>query len=515
MNSFVITRFMFRSIVLAGVVGLGAQPALAADQNPVHRAESHSTMTDENVLADSGSGWPSREQFVRVVSMRDYNVRIVAMGTLLLGICGGVVGTFMLLRKRSLVGDVVSHASLPGVAVAFIVMELTYPGGEKSLPALLSGALVAGLLGVLCTVLIRQTTRIKEDAAMAIVLSVFFGMGIVLLTIVQSMPTGNQAGLQHFIYGQTALMIGSDVILITIAAAVVLLVCGLLHKEFSLLCFDEDFAAVQGWPIVMLDLVLMALVVGVTIIGLQSVGLLLVVAMLIIPATAARFWTDHLGRMTLVSAVLGGLSAILGVLTSALFPRLAAGAVIVLVGSLFFLLSMFFGVRRGVMHRVAVHWRLKRRVGRHHLLRAFYECLEPRHANATEREATQEMARHIVEFKRLQAMRSWTPAGLRRQLSAAGRAGLVRAESSERFRLTEQGAQDAARVVRNHRLWEMYLIQYADIAPSHVDRDADQIEHVLEPDLIEELDALLSQRDLQAGMPPSPHEIDRPTIVGG
>jgi manganese/zinc/iron transport system permease protein len=364
---------------------------------------------------------------------------------------------------------------------------------------------VAGVTGVLCTLAIDRWTRIKDDAAMAIVLSIFFGLGIALFTVIQNMPTGQAAGLHHFIFGKAASMVYDDVVLIAGAAGVVLAVCCLLFKEFSLLCFDEEFGAAQGRPMLGLDLALMGLVVGVTVIGLQSVGLLLVVGLLIIPAAAARFWTDNLSTMALVSAVLGGGSAFLGVLASALFPRLAAGAVIVLVGSALFVISLVLGAQRGVLRRVLIHRKVQRQIGQHDLLRAAYECLERLAADDG-----LPVTRHTVKFEQLAAHRSWSRSRVRGLLSAAIRRDLVTQVGSDSYRLTQTGAAEAEKLVRNHRLWELYLINYADVSPSHVDRDADLIEHVLGPELVQELEAELRQRSSVRGMPPSPHLIEEP-----
>ena len=464
----------------------------------------HQHPTRHRSLADNRVRWPTWDEVTRVVSLRDYNTRTVLTGTVLLGISAGLVGVFMLLRRRSLIGDVVSHASLPGIGIAFIVMEALEPGSGKSLSGLLTGALVAGLLGILSTKLILRYSRIKEDAALAIVLSVFFGLGIAMFTIVQNIPSGNAAGLNHFIFGKAASMVAADVTLIRRGAIAVVVIYLLLFKEFSLMSFDEKFAAAQGWPVFLLDMVLMGLVTGVTVIGLQSVGILLVVAMLIIPAAAARFWTHHLASMTLISAGIGGGSALLGVIVSALFPRLAAGAVIVLMGSACFMFSMFFGWRRGILVRLQLHWKMKNSVGRDHLLRALFECLEQR--CETEDQLDRALTDEIVHLQDLMQMRSWSSTRLATLLRTAQRAGLVVSVRTG-FRLTQRGAESARRVVRNHRLWELYLIEYADIAPNHVDRDADDIEHLLGPEVIGGLERLLDERFPQLTVPPSPHTI--------
>jgi len=490
---------MFVAATVISGLPVATLPAMAGDDVSAHRS-----------LADTRFAWPAGEHVVRVVTLRDYNTRIVLLGTTLLGISAGVVGSFMLMRKRSLVGDVVSHASLPGIALAFIVLESVRPGSGRSLDGLLLGAVLAGAAGVLCMLAIGRWTRIKDDAAMAIVLSIFFGIGVALLTVIQSMPTGNAAGLHQFIFGKAASMIYDDVVLIAQAAGVVLVVSCLLFKEFSLLCFDEQYGSAQGWPMLRLDLALMSLVVGVTVIGLQSVGLLLAAALLIIPAAGARFWSDNLATMVLVSAVLGGASSCLGVLASALFPRFAAGAVIVLVGSFFFAISLVAGARRGVVRRLLVHWKLQRRVGRHDLLRAFYECLEP--VLSSPAGDPGELTGHDVRLDQLIGKRTWLPGRVARLVRIAVRNGLVVHSSPNHFRLTTAGAAEAQRIVRNHRLWEMYLIKHAEVALTHVDRDADQIEHVLDPELIEELESELQQRSGIA-VPPSPHPIETVSVL--
>lgn len=457
--------------------------------------------------ADEPLQLPSWSTWKRVLLLRDYNTRVVTLGTVLLGVTSGCVGVFVLLRKRSLVGDVVGHASLPGIAIAFIVMEAISPGEGRSLPALLFGATVAGMTGVLAMTVILRYTRVKEDAALAIVLSVFFGFGMVLFTIIQNMPAGHSAGLSKFIFGTAASMIASDVWLIAQAAVVVLVCCSLLFKEFGLLCFDESFASAQGWPTGLLDLVLMGLVVAVAEIGAQSVGLILVVALMIIPASAARFWTDDLKRMAIAASVFGGASAYIGVLVSALMPKLAAGATIVIVGGMFFAASMMFGATRGVVWRLLARRRLRYRVGRHDLMRTFYELLERDESSG---EIVGGKGR-FVTVGELLSMRAWSNRRLQRVLRQAERDGLVVSDLAHGYRLTKLGLAESHRAARNHRMWELYLIQYADIAPSHVDRDADQIEHILAPEIVFELELLMEQTHPNLYVPPSPHDIKLPS----
>ncbi|WP_397571833.1 iron chelate uptake ABC transporter family permease subunit [Schlesneria sp. T3-172] len=438
-----------------------------------------------------------------------YNTRIVLLGTFLLGMCSGVVGAFMLLRKKALVGDVASHAALPGIGISYLVVEAFSPGAGKSLPWLLFGASLSATAGVMVTNLIQKTRLIKEDAALGIVLSLFFGAGIVLLTIIQGMRTGSAAGLSDFIFGKAASMTSIDVSLIAAASAIVLLVCFALFKEFAVLSFDEEYAAALGWPVKLLDLLLTGLVVGVTVIGMQSVGLLLVVALLIIPPTAARFWSNRLGPMVLIAGAIGGISSSIGVLLSASVKQLAAGPIIVLVGSLAFGLSLLFGTARGTYWQFWRQRTASRRKGQLDLLRACFEELEGRfplgEAGATHpNQDGPDLTALPLTRDSLIAARGWSSGRVDELLKSAIQEGWLRHGSDDQYRFTNSGVRLAARAVRNHRLWELYLIHFADIAPNRVDREADLIEHVLEPGLVEQLERLL-KHDRSGEVPVSPH----------
>ncbi len=439
------------------------------------------------------------DQLLRTLSLRDYNTRLVLTGTTLLGLASGVMGTYMLLRRRSLIGDALGHATFPGIALAFMIM-VAFGGEGKSLPGLLIGAAVTGLLGVGAVVFIRHWTRLKEDAALGIVLSVWFGIGVALMGLVQSMPGADAAGLESFIYGKTASMVQSDAILIAGAAVTVVIVCTLLFKEFAILSFDVDLARTQGWPLVKIDLIMMLLVTLVVVVGLQAVGLILVVALLIIPAVAARFWTQRLYLMIWIAALIGALSGLVGAGITNLFAGLPAGAVIVLTGSSIFLISLIFGSYRGLVVLLTRRVRLNRRVRYQHLLRALWE------AGELKQRASQ--SQDCITLKWLLQQRAWSQRSLQRLLKSAQRKDLLLFDpNKETVRLTKSGEIEASRVVRNHRLWELYLIHYADIAPSHVDRDADSVEHVIGTDLVRELESAIADAGDVLRPPPSPHKL--------
>ena len=496
------------------VMALGAPTARAevgAAAGPSH--EHHSLE-----MGGATSTWPTAGQVWRVLTLRDYNTRLVVAAMAPLGAASGLIGVFLLLRKRSLIGDALSHATLPGIAVAFMVMAAA--GGDgKWLPGLLAGAAAAGLLGVGCVLVVARYSRLNDDTAMGIVLSTFFGLGAALLGVIQNLPRGNAAGLESFIYGKTASMVYSDFVLMGGVGAVVVAACGVFFKELGMLCFDEGYAKSQGWPVWALDMLMLALVTAVTVAGLQAVGLILVIALLIIPAAAARFWTDRLSTAMVAAGGIGAASGWLGASLSALTPKMPAGAVVVLVGSGFFGLSMMFGPARGLFIRAWANHQLVRKVATQHLLRAVYEIAESKPTPSDGRwgaspQPLSQANDRAATFEHLLDARSWSAKRLNRLINAAVRDGLIeRLGAERRWWFTKPGLAQAQRVVRNHRLWEMYLITHADIAPSHVDRDADLIEHVLGERMVAKLEDLLrNQTAITApgtpgAVPPSPHAI--------
>ena len=477
------TRCSVKFFILAAIIFSSTSTALAQS--------STTSITDRSVT------WPSSEQWRRVLLLQDYNTRVVLFGVAVLGIAAGLVGSFTLLRKRALLADALAHSSAPGIGLAFIVAS--YFGWDaKSLPNLLIGATITGLLGVCVVLVVRSQTRLKEDAGLGIALSVFFGAGISLFGIVQKMSTGQAAGLENFIYGKTASMNAYDAKLIATASCLAIVGCMMLFKELKLLCFDENFAGSRGMPVLFLDVVLMSLVVVVTIVGLQAVGLILVVALFVTPAASARFWTEKMWAVAWLSAVLGGMGGMVGAAASALFPRLPSGAMIVMAATSIFILSMFFGSKRGVLIRWLRRYNVNRRIRQHHLLRGLFELLELNESSSRDRRDA------MVTFEQLMLIRSWSRGQLRRSLGSAQRSRLIR-WTNDAIGLTQAGYVEAARLTREHRLWELYLITHAEVAPGRVDRDADAIEHVLEPELVDELERLLKQLPLKISVPANPH----------
>lgn len=278
--------------------------------------------------------------------LQDYTFQTVAFGSALLGVISGVLGSFAVLRKQSLLGDGVSHSALPGVVMAFLLT------GSKNTEILLAGALLTGLLATFLILHIVKHSRIKFDSALALVMSVFFGLGLVLLTYSQKVPNANQAGLKRFIYGQASTLLERDVLLMAICGIVLLLVVTLFWKEFKLFSFDAEFAQTIGFHTGKLNLLLSFLIVLAIIIGLQTVGVVLMSAMLIAPAVAARQWSNRLWLMVLLAALFGAVSGIVGTFLSSAVSGLPTGPVIVVCITVIAVFSLLFAPGRGILYRI-------------------------------------------------------------------------------------------------------------------------------------------------------------------
>lgn len=384
-----------------------------------------------------------------------YNTVLVLAGVALLGGAAGVIGCFSVLRRRGLLGDALAHAALPGVCLAYYVV------GKRDFQVLLLGAFLSGLAGIATISALRHWTRIKEDAAMAIVLSVFFGLGIVLLGFITRLPGGYAAGLDHFILGKAASMQLSDLELISYLALGTLLAVLLLFKEFKLVTFDPAFAQVQGWPALALDLFLQLLLIVAVVVGLPAVGVVLMAALLVIPAAAARFWTERLGILLLLSAGFGMLAGIMGALPSAYLTRVPTGPLIILAAALLFLISLSLGSRRGLL----VRWMRQRRYRRQMHSKQLLEALHPYRDGSTEEPALQEKL-------------NWTRGKLRSWLRWGEKQGLLERQNGT-IRLTELGKTAAAEVKEIKERWKALLLDHPRQIPSLLRLDLPAPESVL------------------------------------
>jgi len=357
----------------------------------------------------------------------DYTLRTVALGTATLGVISGALGSYAVLRKQSLLGDAISHAALPGIALAFLLTH------SKAPLVLVLGAAIAGWLATLLITGIINNTRVKEDSSLGLVLSVFFGFGLVLLTFIQKQPDASQAGLDKFLFGQAAALVETDVLTMAALGAIAIAAMMLLWKEFKLLSFDPDFGAILGFRMRALDLLLTTLIVIAIVVGLQTVGVVLMSAMVIAPAVAARQWTDRLGLMVGLAALFGALAGVSGAFISSTATHLPTGPTVVLCISAVALLSLAFAPNRGVIPNLLRQRRNRRRLLLDSVLNDLYvlslqhDTLDHGHTAAV-----------------LEAMSAGL-GGIQPSLDALASRGLVHEVAPGEWALTPAGLADAKR----------------------------------------------------------------------
>ena len=413
------------------------------------------------------------EQAVRFLSLRDPAVRYAVGGAVLMGVCCGVLGGFVLVRRMALIGDTLSHAVLPGVALGFLWNM------SKDPVAIFVGAALAGLAGTGLVRAVTATTRLKEDAALGLVLASFFAGGACLVTMIQRLPTGAKSGIDKFLFGQAAAIGAEDLRLMAVVAALVLALVGLFYKELLVASFDRTFARTAGLPVRWIDHGLTLLLTFAVVIALQAVGAVLVSAMLITPAATARLLTDRMHWLLALAAGLGVGAGVLGAFVSFLGHSLPTGPFIVLAASTAFAGVFLFAPRTGVAVRRWRRSRLAARTARENTLKAIYHVGERRGAQGP------------VSVDELAAHGRTSVGEARAAAEKLVEHGLASLEGG-RVRLLPGARRRAAEIVRNHRLWELYLTRSANIAADHVHRDAEQIEHVIGDDVVRELEARLA-----------------------
>jgi ABC-type Mn2+/Zn2+ transport system permease subunit/Mn-dependent DtxR family transcriptional regulator len=436
----------------------------------------------------AGAGWAGQAR--RFLSLEDGAVRYALGGAVLLGLSCGLLGSFIVVRRMALVGDALSHAVLPGVALGFLWSM------DKDPLAIFVGAVIAGLLGTGLVSAITRTTRLKEDTALGLVLASFFAVGLCLVTMIQRLPTGNKSGIDKFLFGQAAALGPEDLVLMgAVTAAAVLLVI-VFYKELLVTSFDAAFARASGLPASWVHHGLMFLLAATVVISLQAVGVVLVSAMLITPAATAYLLTDRLHRMIVLAAAIGIGAGIAGTFLSFVGPGLPTGPLMVVSASVLFAGAFLFAPRQGVVTR----WWLRRagvaRTRRENALKSMFHVGEAEGFRA-EGVTLDDLARHRRET--------------REEVDRLGRE-LVRHElatvAGDVIYFTPAGLRRAREIVRNHRLWELYLTQSANFAPDHVHDDAERVEHVLGEAVVRDLERRLAyaRTDPHGRVIPSPRD---------
>ena len=422
--------------------------------------------------------WQFGERAWRFFTFSDPAVHWALAGSILLGACCGLMGSFLVVRRLALMGDALAHAVLPGVALGFLWNM------SKDPLAIFLGAVAAGLLGAATVQLLRSSTKHGGDAALGFVLSSFFGAGVCLMTMIQNMPGASKAGLGSFLFGQAAALGPGDVALLGSVAAVAAVAVAVFFKEFLVASFDEGFARSAGLPVRFFQYSLMLLLSFAIVSSLQAVGVVLVSAMLVVPAAAAQLLTDRLGRMVWLSALFGMGAGAAGAFFSYAGRGLPTGPLMVLAAAAVFFGALVLAPRHGLF---AKFWRRRSgaaRMGRENTLKAVYHVLEEGGFQSA-----------AVSVADVASRRGESAAAVEGEFAALHRAGLG-TTAGGRLALTPAGWQRACEIVRNHRLWELYLTNAASLAPDHVHEDAEKIEHILGEETVRHLEKRLNYAQL-------------------
>lgn len=289
----------------------------------------------------------------------NHTYRMVFLGTTVIGLVAGALGSFAYLRKQSLISDVVSHAALPGALLAFLAAVTVFGTDGRNMIGLVIGAVVAGILAVLLSNGIARHSKIRIDAAMAVALTLFFGGGMLLMRIITNSTLPGKGGIQDYLFGNASVITIADLTTSIAVGAVALALMVVFWKEFALRTFDPDHARVLGFNGRIVDILMFATVVIATVIGVKAVGLVLMVAFVVTPPAAARQWTRTLPSMVILSGVFGAVGSGVGAYFSIVLGKVPTGPLIVLTLFAIFLVSILCSPRRSVLVRAVARSRAR------------------------------------------------------------------------------------------------------------------------------------------------------------
>ncbi|MDI9355515.1 MAG: iron chelate uptake ABC transporter family permease subunit [Chitinophagaceae bacterium] len=413
------------------------------------------------------------EDFLYFFSFSDANIKYVVIGSVLLSISSALIGSFIFVKKQSLIGDALSHSVLPGICLSFLI------SGNKNPLFLVIGAMVTGWCSLWLIHIISHNTKIKEDAAIGITLSFFFSLGIWMLTIIQHSGNAEQSGLDHYIFGKAASIVREDVMVFLFLCLFVLSVIVLFYKEFHLMVFDKEFAKSIGLPTKLLEFLISFLSILSVVMGIQAVGIVLMSAMLITPVAISRFWTNNFIRLLLYSCVFSTFASVIGAYISYTAPSMPTGPwiVIVLSGIAFF--SFFFSPYRGFFYKFFKKILLSQKILEENILKTFYALGEHNLL------FFEPITKHSIQKKRY-----FSSLELKRGLYFLWTKGYI-FKQKDSWKFTDKGRKKGQNIVKVHRLWEMYLANYLHIPTKNVHEDAENIEHIITPEIEKKLEQKL------------------------
>jgi manganese/zinc/iron transport system permease protein len=407
------------------------------------------------------------DQLLKYLTLADPNVRYVAVAILLLGGVSGAVGTFNFLRKKTLVGETVAHSMLPGVLIAFIL------SGVKNPLVLITGAAISGWLSIWVVDYITRHSKIKGDSALAIVLSSFFGLGIVMLTVIQRTSGKEQSGLDHYIFGNAAAMTPEDSLVFGSISLIVLAIVFWHYFSLKAVVFNQDFAQSIGINTRWIEAIISFITILSISVGIKAVGIVMMSALLIIPPTAARFWTDSLNKMLVVSGIFGAVSGWLGAFVSYSYSSMPTGPWTIVIISIIAFVSMMFAPKKGVVFQRWSKLLVKRRMNEENLLKTAVQ-LEVRGQGKL-------FNRLSISSRQFFDQRLWN-----RTIKRLKRKGLIKRVHTG-FTLSTEGRAIGAEIDRRHKIWEIYLQRRMQMSVHLVHDEADTMEHFLTPDIEDEI----------------------------
>lgn len=399
------------------------------------------------------------------------------LATVILGIASGLLGAFVVVRRVALVGDALSHAVLPGVVFGFIMCHVL--GIDRNPWVIFTCAVSIGLLGAGMVRAIEATTRLKSDAALGIVLASFFGLGLAMKSGLKDF-IDNRSGIESYIYGNASMISNDDLSAMFWSTLLLVVVVLLLIRPLSVVSFDQGFAVGLGYPVKWLNLIFYTLLTLSVVVSMQAVGVILVSALLITPAATAYLLTDRLNRLMLYAVGFAVASGVIGCYVSLRVESvdIPTGPLIALTAAVMFGVVYLAAPQHGVISKALIVLRRRQRINRENTLKAIYKMLENdafAHDGvglsdlAQTRKRSMEQVRKDVLRLTKSKEASWDD----------DRSGVY---------LTPSGWRRAVEIVRNHRLWELYLTNQADYDADHVHDDAEKIEHVIGASTVRQLE---------------------------
>lgn len=407
-------------------------------------------------------------------------LRAPMIGSILMCLAASLVGVCVFIRKRSLLGEALSHATYPGVTFAIVLSGIFSFEGELSY-LILIGGFVSALAGYWTINFLQTKLKVSPDAALCAILALFFGVGVTIASFAQQAYPALYRQIQAFLYGQAATMTDAHIVIYALLVLGILSMIGLFYKEILVLSFDKLYGSSLGISMKLIERLIFLLTVLAIVIGIRSVGVILMSAMLIAPATAARQFTHRLSHLFFAAALFGILSGLLGTYTSVVLSRnytFPTGPMIVLISGTLAILALFFAPERGLFIRYIRIARFRWLTVQENLLKNLWRLSQKQGGKTT------------LTFSEVAAFQPHSKWYLKALLYHVTRKGWLEKRENQ-FQLTPEGLKRGGRIVRLHRLWEVYLVHALGLNLECVHKSAEEMEHILTPELEKKLTELL------------------------